>query len=164
MRLLFSAIAVSTLFGASTTARAWVDPSAPPESETSAAVSVDQKADNHEADETWRYRRHQGRWWYWLPSEKWVVWSGDRWVDYDGPEAAGGSSTQSRRSYSFQRPRAGQPSNTGYWDLGRWGPVGYDSYGNRQYPYSRRTRGIRQLGVIPAPGGVRALPGWGGER
>jgi uncharacterized protein YkwD len=32
-------------------------------------------------DETWRYRWHEGRWWYWLPSERWVVWLDGRWVE-----------------------------------------------------------------------------------
>src|SRR5262245_7193575 len=30
-------------------------------------------------DQTWRYRWHDGRWWYWLPSERWVYWDGSRW-------------------------------------------------------------------------------------
>jgi hypothetical protein len=29
----------------------------------------------------WRYKHHQGRWWYWLPSERWVVWKDGRWID-----------------------------------------------------------------------------------
>jgi hypothetical protein len=28
----------------------------------------------------WRYQQHDGRWWYWLPSNRWVVWSDGRWV------------------------------------------------------------------------------------
>jgi hypothetical protein len=31
----------------------------------------------------WRYRWHEGRWWYWMPSERWMVHNGDRWVDYN---------------------------------------------------------------------------------
>ena len=37
-------------------------------------------------------------------------------------------------------------------------------YGQPQYPYSQRKSGLRQLGPVPAMGGVRSLPGWGGER
>jgi hypothetical protein len=33
-----------------------------------------------------------------------------------------------------------------------------------QYPKSMRQRGLRQLGPVPAMGGVRSLPFWGGER
>ncbi len=35
-----------------------------------------------------RYRWHQGRWWYWLPSERWVFWSKDHWEDYLPPPPA----------------------------------------------------------------------------
>jgi hypothetical protein len=107
------------------------------------------------AGEKWRFRRHQGLWWYWLPSEKWVYWTGSEWKVYDQESYAQfNRSTPSRRAYSY--------SDRGYY--GRWGPVTYDSYGQPQYPYSRRTRGIKQLGPVPAMGGVRSLPGWGGER
>jgi hypothetical protein len=33
-----------------------------------------------------------------------------------------------------------------------------------QYPKSMRTRGLKQLGAVPALGGVRSLRFWGGER
>jgi hypothetical protein len=29
----------------------------------------------------WRYRQHEGRWWYWLPSNRWVMWDDGRWID-----------------------------------------------------------------------------------
>ena len=150
--LLFSALAVADESAAGS----------PATSETPVATSA---SDTHPTDgaapatndEHWRFKRHNGQWWYWLPSEKWVVWSGQEWVD-----PAQVAREPARRSYSYDR--SSQRGTTGYWDLGRWGPVNYDSYGNRQYPYSIGKRGIRQLGVVPAPGGVRALPGWGGER
>lgn len=105
--------------------------------------------------ETWRYRRHQGQWWYWLPSEKWVVWNGDRWVAHV-PQVSTRSST---RSSNARGGRYDYPPQQG-----NWGPVHYDRWGNRQYPYSRRKSGLQQLGPVPAMGGVRSLPGWGGER
>lgn len=33
-----------------------------------------------------------------------------------------------------------------------------------QYPKSMRKRGLKQLGAVPALGGVRSLSFWGGER
>jgi hypothetical protein len=38
-------------------------------------------------DESWRYRWHKGadgigRWWYWLPSERWVYWENGRWHEF----------------------------------------------------------------------------------
>lgn len=32
--------------------------------------------------ERWRYRFYHGRWWYWLPSERWVIWNGKKWIDH----------------------------------------------------------------------------------
>jgi len=36
--------------------------------------------------DSWRYRWHGGTWWYWLPSERWVVWSNNQWTDYVSPQ------------------------------------------------------------------------------
>ncbi len=36
-------------------------------------------------DQTWRYRWHEGHWWYWLPSERWVYWDGGRWNEFGRP-------------------------------------------------------------------------------
>jgi hypothetical protein len=105
-----------------------------------------------QSSESWRYRRHNGQWWYWLPSEKWVYWTGDRWNAYE-PHAAS-QFRAARRSGSSSYPA----------DQGNWGPVRYNRYGQPQYPYSQRKSGLRQLGPVPAMGGVRAMPGWGGER
>lgn len=33
--------------------------------------------------EVWRYKYHQGRWWYWLPSNSWVYWQNSQWVQHD---------------------------------------------------------------------------------
>lgn len=115
------------------------------------------------AGESWRFRRHQDMWWYWLPSDKWVYWHDGRWIPYDAASYAELRRSMPVRQYSYYRGRASRGTG-GYPELGEWGPIRYDSYGNRQYPYSMRRSGIRQLGPVPAMGGVRSLPGWGGER
>jgi hypothetical protein len=45
-----------------------------------------------------RYRRHNGRWWYWLPSEQWAIWDGSQWtaVGEDVGQTANVASTISR--------------------------------------------------------------------
>ncbi len=102
--------------------------------------------------DAWRFRRHNGQWWYWLPSNKWVVWNGTKWEPYVAQATAQTQRVQPSRRYYYPPQQ------------GNWGPVQYDRWGNRQYPYSRRTTGLQQLGPVPAMGGVRSLPGWGGER
>jgi hypothetical protein len=34
------------------------------------------------ADNSWRFKNHNGTWWYWMPSNRWVYWSNGSWVDY----------------------------------------------------------------------------------
>lgn len=31
-------------------------------------------------DNLWRFKYHQGRWWYWMPDKQWVYWSTNRWL------------------------------------------------------------------------------------
>jgi hypothetical protein len=115
--------------------------------------------------DAWRFKQHRGFWWYWLPSEKWVIWSGGKWVPYDPASFAQLEAARAPRATYYRGGGSGSRSGApGYPELGQWGRVRYNSYGQREYPYSRRTSGIRQLGPVPAMGGVRSLPGWGGER
>ena len=39
-------------------------------------------------DNQWRFKYHQGRWWYWMPDERWVYWSNNRWVRIRQPSSA----------------------------------------------------------------------------
>lgn len=41
--------------------------------------------------ETWRFKWHAGRWWYWLPTERWVYWHGDHWEEYLAPPPVPGA-------------------------------------------------------------------------
>ena len=150
-----------TLCGLSTLAARAQDAGSEPAANGAAQVEAGAQAPAQPTatSDTWRYRRHDGLWWYWLPSEKWVYWNDGRWDPYD---------PQSYAAFKASRaPRVQQ--NSGYarggqsgW--GPWGPIRYDRYGNPQYPYSQRRSGMQQLGPVPTPAGVRSLPGWGGER
>jgi hypothetical protein len=103
-------------------------------------------------DNQWRYRWHSGRWWYWTPSNNWVVWVDNNWQPY-APGMFGTTSTYSG-SYGYSSPNSySYPSygyrtyNYGYqpgvnawygspryysgyrgWD-GGWGNRGWDGYG-----------------------------------
>jgi hypothetical protein len=53
-------------------------------------------------DISWRYRWHDGRWWYWLPNRQWVWWDGSKWSDRVAPAANAGSGYYSGRARSDQ--------------------------------------------------------------
>lgn len=57
------------------TDRGWAEPpSADPSPPAAEAGDGKSRAAN-----AWRYKYHNGRWWYWLPSNRWAVYDGDRW-------------------------------------------------------------------------------------
>lgn len=39
-------------------------------------------------DERWRYKFHQGRWWYLRPNDEWLYWFEDHWVPHRPPPPA----------------------------------------------------------------------------
>ena len=43
--------------------------------------TVDQKQGRRQ--DLWRYTFHNGEWWYWLPTNRWVYRRDDRWNAYD---------------------------------------------------------------------------------
>jgi hypothetical protein len=45
-----------------------------------AADSTKAKAGTSTTD--WRYVWHEGRWWYWMPSNRWMVWTDSRWAPF----------------------------------------------------------------------------------
>lgn len=46
-------------------------------------------------NKSWRYQFHQGRWWYWLPANRWAVFENGRWLMPPGesPRAVAHAST-----------------------------------------------------------------------
>jgi hypothetical protein len=136
-----------------------VNPSGAQPPSDSAATSSQAAPAEKSQGETWRYRQHQGLWWYWLPSNKWVYWTDGRWVPYEAESYAQFNAT--RRGQTSSSPSYPGGNSTTW---GQWGPIRYNQWGQRQYPYSQRSSGLQQLGPVPTPGGVRSLPGWGGER
>lgn len=43
---------------------------------------VSQTAPHGKPANQWRYRLHDGRWWYWTVDENWSFFNGDIWVPY----------------------------------------------------------------------------------
>jgi hypothetical protein len=65
------------------------------------------------AEDQGRYRHHNGRWWYWLPENRWVVWQRGAWVPYSaGMFAESRVNSLSTRRYSYDSQPQG--SSRGY--------------------------------------------------
>ncbi|HEY1599037.1 MAG TPA: hypothetical protein VGG64_05515 [Pirellulales bacterium] len=59
-----------------------------------------------------RYRRHNGRWWYSMPNNSWVVWQNNAWVPYTAGMFAGDrnmASNNATRRYSYAPGSSGYP-------------------------------------------------------
>jgi hypothetical protein len=41
-----------------------------------------------QSGEPWRYRQHNGTWWYWTPDNRWVYRNGNQWINYEPATAA----------------------------------------------------------------------------
>jgi hypothetical protein len=52
------------------------------------AAGAGAQAGQQNRGEQWRYRRFNGQWWYYLPTNRWTVWNGSRWTE---PMAQAGS-------------------------------------------------------------------------
>jgi hypothetical protein len=127
----------------------------------------------------WRYRFHNGEWWYWTPGNYWMYYRGSRWVPYDaviyrrpvivnrGPYYYRGGPYYYRDGYrygywgpgySYYRP------GYRYWDGYRYRP-GYSYYRGPGYGYGPYRYGYGRYGYNPyysRDPGVRAGANIGG--
>ncbi|HVX15198.1 MAG TPA: hypothetical protein VHC22_28655 [Pirellulales bacterium] len=99
---------------------------APDTSVAGVANSRQDERATHNAD--WRYSFHNGRWWYWLPSNSWAYHNGRSWVRYNparsiAEEGRNRVSPMRYSSYSApvpdpERYQAGQPPSAPPANLG----------------------------------------------
>jgi hypothetical protein len=82
----------------------------------------------------WRYRFFNGRWWYWLPSDRWAVWNGSTWVLY-APRSYVGTGAY----YAYPQVRTGYYSNYTYPAYGYY-PRYYRTYPRTYRMYRRDVR------------------------
>ena len=108
MSTLARAAAATALFLAATTVFARELPNPADAVTNTAAAAVDQAATSapqaQSSNDDWRMKRHNGRWWYWQPSNQWVVWHQQQWVPYKpGMFAAERTANSNRavRRYSY---------------------------------------------------------------
>ena len=94
------------------------------------------------SDNRWRYRQHNGRWWYYLPEGSWTVWIDGAWVRYNTEDFSSGGRHYVPRSsnYRYGSDYGYNPGVRVYVD---------DGYGDYGYGYGRSNRyrsGFRGLG------------------
>jgi hypothetical protein len=53
-----------------------------------ATTPANARAGQPNGADQWRYRHHNGQWWYYQTNNKWAVWNGSRWTE---PMASAGS-------------------------------------------------------------------------
>ncbi|HVU88397.1 MAG TPA: hypothetical protein VHD36_13840 [Pirellulales bacterium] len=84
------------------------------------AAAGDQKAVTKQQDNSnataarWRYRRHNGRWWYYTPANNWMVFHNNAWAPYRAGMFASEQrmTSQPVRRYSYD---PGFQGNAGYY-------------------------------------------------
>ncbi|MCC7086975.1 MAG: hypothetical protein IT427_18400 [Pirellulales bacterium] len=94
----------------------------------------DQRQDR--ANDRWRFRFHNGEWWYWMPGNFWVYYRGNHWNRYDAAKFQSPTSFANR----FVNPVNPYSSSNGYFggygfrsdnNSGYSGQFGYRSYYGR---------------------------------
>jgi hypothetical protein len=124
-------------------------------SNANAAVATNQSGDQ------WRYRWHNGIWWYWTPENRWVYRNGNEWTNYEpAVTAVPDARYSSQPAYGYY-----QPVPNGYYQSV---PNGYyqsvpNGYYQGPYRYSTRYGGyygpVYQGGYYYGPGGYYGQPG-----
>ncbi|PQO38407.1 hypothetical protein [Blastopirellula marina] len=103
-----------------------------------AAVDVDAKMRNRDRNQgdrnaRWRYKNQNGVWWYWTPSNYWMVYRNGNWNRYQGPGYGHGGSW-----YDNYQPRTttgyrGSPYSNGMYYRDNDGMRFYYNQGQRYY-------------------------------
>ena len=87
----------------------------------------------NQGGDQWRYRQHNGTWWYWTPINRWIYRNGNQWVNYEPavtavPDAR--YSSQPAYGYYQSSPNGYYPGpyrySTGY--RGYYGPAYQGGY------------------------------------
>jgi hypothetical protein len=77
-----------------------------------------------QSGEQWRYRQHNGTWWYWTPDNRWVYRNGNQWLNYEPAIAAVPDARYSGQpAYGYN-----QPSPIGYYPSPYRYSTGYGGY------------------------------------
>ena len=72
---------------------------------TGVAPSANATGAANPSGDQWRYRLHNGTWWYWTPENRWIYRNGNDWVNYEPtPAVAPGPSSASQPAYGYYGP------------------------------------------------------------
>lgn len=60
-------------------------PTLPSEGSLAPGAVLNKELPNNNVPEElkWRYKWHNGQWWYWSPDERWMIWDKNSWSIYD---------------------------------------------------------------------------------
>jgi hypothetical protein len=87
-------------------------------------ANVDRAGDNGPNGNRWRYRWHNGAWWYWTARNAWVIYQNGQWVPYE---------TYVSTQPTYNDPTYSDPNYSGgstYYGNSYYGP---NYYGPRRY-------------------------------
>ncbi len=73
--------------------------------------------------EDWRYRFHNGQWWYWMPDNHWVYWHDNAWTRFDARTYVnpGWHGSYYGTPYGYRPYWGGSRYYSGYSPYGRFG-------------------------------------------
>ena len=111
------------------------------ESQTSLTVPVTPVAVGVVVGDGWRYRWYGGRWWYWLPENRWVYSYGNQWLNYVPSAQAYTYYYTPNYSYNYAQPYYTSPYYN--YTYPRAYPRYYGGYGPRVYAGSQLYGGYR---------------------
>jgi hypothetical protein len=84
-------------------------------------------------DTDWRWVRHNGRWWYWMPEGSWKVWINSRWIDYPSRDYTNATASyygSYGSSYGYSSRSYGGYGSGGYYRGNSGSGYGGGSYGS----------------------------------
>jgi hypothetical protein len=100
------------------------------DNQAAAAANLNATA-NNDRSARWRFRQHNGEWWYWTPQNTWMYHRSGNWSPYD--QATYSYPQNFRRGYVQPGYSNRMYQGDGYWSGGRY----YSGYGPRNYGYQQ---------------------------
>ena len=62
-----------------------------------AGVAANASMFNDNRPDPWRYRHENGRWWYWAPDNRWMIYDNNQWTNYQASTVAPAVATPAPR-------------------------------------------------------------------